>query len=93
MIRTGHVVLNLIIVVKNPVSCRPVRKPGFEGKPVKEAKFTEIPNEANEVRIAFLPPMSGLAAVEPKLEPCRLNVLFGRRTDSTGFTEFMLSDI
>ena len=57
--------------------CRPVRKPGFEGKPVKEAKFTEIPNEANEVRIAFLPPMSGLAAVEPKLEPGRLNVLLG----------------
>ncbi|HLA00868.1 MAG TPA: AAA family ATPase [Thermodesulfovibrionales bacterium] len=58
-------------------SCRPVRKPGFEGKPVKEAKFTEIPNEANEVKIAFLPPMSGLAAVEPKLEPGRLNVLLG----------------
>ena len=57
--------------------CRPVRKPGFEGKPVKEAKFTEIPNEANEVKIAFLPPMSGLAAVEPKLEPGRLNVLLG----------------
>lgn len=57
--------------------CRPTRKAGFEEKPVKEAKFTEIPNEANEVRIAYLPPMSGLAAVEPKLEPGRLNVLLG----------------
>lgn len=57
--------------------CRPIRKPGFEEKPVKEAKFTKIPNEANEVRIAFLPPMSGLAAVEPKLEAGRLNVLLG----------------
>ncbi|MBI3752721.1 MAG: AAA family ATPase [Deltaproteobacteria bacterium] len=57
--------------------CRPTRKAGFEEKPVKEAKFTEIPDEANEVKIAFLPPMSGLAAVEPKLEPGRLNVLLG----------------
>jgi len=57
--------------------CRPIRKVGFEEKPVKEAKFTEIPDEANEVRIAYLPPMSGLAAVEPKLEPGRLNVLLG----------------
>jgi ABC-type lipoprotein export system ATPase subunit len=57
--------------------CRPIRKSGFEKKPVKEAKFTGIPNEANEVRIAYLPPMSGLSAVEPKLEPGRLNVLLG----------------
>ena len=57
--------------------CRPMRRKGFEEKPVKEARFTEIPNEANEVRIAYLPPMSGLTAVEPKLEPGRINVLLG----------------
>jgi len=57
--------------------CRPMRRTGFEEKPVKEARFTEIPDEANEVRIAYLPPMSGLAAVEPKLEPGRINVLLG----------------
>ncbi|MBI5182970.1 MAG: AAA family ATPase, partial [Nitrospinae bacterium] len=57
--------------------CRPIRKAGYEDRPVKDAKFTEIPDEANEVKIAFLPPMSGLAAVEPKLEPGRLNVLLG----------------
>jgi hypothetical protein len=57
--------------------CRPIRKSGFEEKPVKEAKFTELPNEANEVKIAYLPPMSGLAATEPKLESGRLNVLLG----------------
>jgi len=57
--------------------CRPMRRKGFEEKPVKEARFTEIPDEANEVRIAYLPPMSGLAAVEPKLEPGRINVLLG----------------
>jgi ABC-type lipoprotein export system ATPase subunit len=36
-----------------------------------------IPEEAAEVRVAFLPPMSGLAAVEPKWEPGRINVLIG----------------
>ncbi len=57
--------------------CRPIRESGFEAKPVKEAMFTEIPDEAHDVRIAYLPPMSGLAAVEPKLEAGRLNVLLG----------------
>jgi len=57
--------------------CRPLRKPGYENKPVKEAKFTDIPDEANEVKIAYLPPMSGLIATEPKLEPGRINVLLG----------------
>ena len=36
-----------------------------------------IPDEAGSVRVAFLPPMSGLAAVEPKWEPGRINVLTG----------------
>ncbi len=36
-----------------------------------------IPEEAADVRVAFLPPMSGLAAVEPKWEPGRINVLIG----------------
>lgn len=57
--------------------CRPIRESGFEAKPVKEAMFTEIPDEAHDVRIAYLPPMSGLAAIEPKLEAGRLNVLLG----------------
>jgi len=37
----------------------------------------EVPLEAAEVRVAYLPPMSGLAAVEPKWEPGRINVLIG----------------
>jgi len=57
--------------------CRPIRESGFENKPVKEARFTDIPDEAQDIRIAFLPPMSGLAAVEPKLEAGRINVLLG----------------
>ncbi len=37
----------------------------------------EVPHEAADVRVAFLPPMSGLAAVETKLEPGAVNVLIG----------------
>jgi ABC-type lipoprotein export system ATPase subunit len=59
------------------ILCRPVRKSGFEDKPVKSAEFTTVPEVANKVRIAYLPPMSGLAATEPKLEPGRINVLMG----------------
>jgi len=57
--------------------CRPSRRPGFESVPVKSAKFTTVPPECEKVRIAFLPPMSGLAAIEPKWEPGRINVLLG----------------
>lgn len=39
----------------------------------------DIPDEdiLNTINVAFLPPMSGLASVEPKLEPGRINVLIG----------------
>jgi energy-coupling factor transporter ATP-binding protein EcfA2 len=57
--------------------CRPIRKPGFEDKPVTKAEFTTIPEITSKLRIAYLPPMSGLAAIEPKLEPGRINVLVG----------------
>ncbi len=57
--------------------CRPIRLPGYESVPVKNAKFTQVPPECYKVRIAFLPPMSGLAATEPKWEPGRINVLLG----------------
>jgi ABC-type lipoprotein export system ATPase subunit len=59
------------------ILCRPVRKADFEDKPVRSAEFTNIPEAANNVRIAYLPPMSGLAATEPKWEPGRINVLLG----------------
>jgi len=52
--------------------CRPLR--------VAEGSGTErmpVPPQAAKVRVAFLPPMSGLAAVEPKWEPGRINVLIG----------------
>ena len=52
--------------------CRPLRK----GNGNKSGRM-EVPSEASEVRVASLPPMSGLAAEEPKWEPGRINVLLG----------------
>ncbi|HZG41937.1 MAG TPA: AAA family ATPase, partial [Longimicrobium sp.] len=49
--------------------CRPLRLEAGQRMPV--------PPEASTVRVAYLPPMSGLAATEPKWEPGRVNVLMG----------------
>ncbi|MCG3199841.1 MAG: hypothetical protein GHCLOJNM_04368 [bacterium] len=57
--------------------CRPARLPGFEDKKVQEAKFSEIPDEALRVQLAYLPPMSGLTTSEPKWELGRIRVLIG----------------
>jgi ABC-type transport system involved in cytochrome c biogenesis ATPase subunit len=57
--------------------CRPIRVEGFQTGPVKTARFTAVPPGCDNVRVAFLPPMSGLAATEPKWEPGRINVLLG----------------
>jgi len=37
----------------------------------------EVPSAASDIKVAFLPPMSGLAAVEPKWELGRISVLIG----------------
>jgi hypothetical protein len=52
--------------------CRPLRM--AEGR--SPARMP-IPEEAGLVRVALLPAMSGLAAVEPKWEPGRIDVLIG----------------
>ena len=52
--------------------CRPLRL--NDAKPVQRMP---VPAPAAAVKVAFLPPMSGLAAVEPKWEPGRINVLVG----------------
>lgn len=52
--------------------CRPLRLEGGAS-----SDRMPVPSEAGQVRVAFLPPMSGLAAVEPKWEPGRVNVLIG----------------
>ncbi len=64
--------------------CRSLRT-GLKNKPTKEQGAKEkviiermtVPEEAHNTRVAFLPPMSGLASVEPKLEQGRINVLIG----------------
>ncbi len=43
----------------------------------KQPQRMEVPLAASAMRVAFLPPMSGLAAIEPKWEPGRINVLLG----------------
>lgn len=52
--------------------CRPLRQ--FTDD---EAPRMPVPQQADKQRMAFLPPMSGLSAVEPKWEPGRVNVLIG----------------
>lgn len=52
--------------------CRPLRT-GDDSA----SKRMAVPAEAADVRVAFLPPMSGLAAVEPIVETGRINVLIG----------------
>ena len=59
-------------------ACRPLRLPGHELKPVKEAKFSTIPKEAAAVKIAYLPPMSGLADREFLKQEGELDFLIGQ---------------
>jgi len=54
------------------IYCRPLRL-SDEKNPPRMA----IPEQATRVRIAFLPPMSGLAATEYRLDPGAINVLLG----------------
>ena len=43
----------------------------------KHPERMPVPEEAASIKVAFLPAMSGLAAIEPKWEPGRINVLLG----------------
>lgn len=52
--------------------CRPLRLTEND-QPQRMA----VPQDVSDIRIAFLPPMSGLAGTEPKWEPGRINVLLG----------------
>ena len=56
----------------NPESfyCRPILKN-------EKDEMIKIPTALADVKVAFLPPMSGLASVEPKIEHGRINVLIG----------------
>ncbi|MBI5524995.1 MAG: AAA family ATPase [Deltaproteobacteria bacterium] len=52
--------------------CRPLRL-----SEDKAPQRMPVPAEAADTRFAYLPPMSGLAATEPKWETGRINVLLG----------------
>ena len=58
--------------------CRPIRKPGFVESSVAGAKFTEIPDEAKKVNLAYLPPMSGLADREFMKQQGEIDFLIGQ---------------
>jgi hypothetical protein len=53
--------------------CRPLRLQSGTKQPDRMT----VPAQAAETLVAFLPPMSGLAATEPKWEAGRINVLLG----------------
>lgn len=57
--------------------CRPLREAGFEESPVADAKFTEV-TEAAAVKVAYLPPMSGLADREFLKQPGEIGFLIGQ---------------
>ncbi len=52
--------------------CRPLRLTEDQAP-----QRMNVPLEAGQTRLAYLPPMSGLAATEPKWETGRINVLIG----------------
>lgn len=58
--------------------CRPVRKPGFDEAPVGEAEFTDIPDAVSSVRVAYLPPMSGLTDREFLKQPGEIAFFIGQ---------------
>jgi len=58
--------------------CRPLRLPGFKDVPVKDAKFSPVPREASGVKVAYLPPMSGLADREFIKQPGEIGFLIGQ---------------
>lgn len=58
--------------------CRPLRQKGYEDKKVGQAEFTEIPDEASSVKVAYLPPMSGLTDREFIKQQGEIDFLIGQ---------------
>jgi uncharacterized protein YjhX (UPF0386 family) len=55
------------------IYCRPLRLSNN-----KQPERMSIPSEALNVKVGFLPPMSGLEASEPKVQPGWINVMLGQ---------------
>ena len=65
------------------IVCRPLRLPGYEDKPVREAKFSSIPETitgeaGSSIKVAYLPPMSGLADQEFLKQQGEIDFLIGQ---------------
>ncbi len=58
--------------------CRPLRLREYEDVQVTKAEFSDIPPQATEVSIAYLPPMSGLADREFIKERGEIGFLIGQ---------------
>ena len=54
--------------------CRPLRKSEKDGKVTEQIP---VPEEASNLSVAFLPPMSGLISNESRLDPGAINVRIG----------------
>ncbi len=57
---------------------RPIRRAGFENVRVSDAAYTEIPEAAADVKVVYLPPMSGLADREFVKQPGEIAFLIGQ---------------
>jgi len=60
------------------LACRPLRREGFEEARVENAEFTTVPPHATSTRVAFLPPMSGLAEREHVKQRGEIEYLIGQ---------------
>ena len=60
---------------EEPFYCRPLRLSG--GAAGQTVDRMSVPDEARDIQIAFLPPMSGLAATETRLDRGAVNVRVG----------------
>jgi hypothetical protein len=52
--------------------------PGYEHAKVSDAKFSEIPEHASAVQVAYLPPMSGLTDREHLKQTGEIGFLIGQ---------------
>ncbi len=59
-------------------SCAGRCTPQYNDVPVKDAKFSRVPTEASGVKVAYLPPMSGLADREFIKQPGEIGFLIGQ---------------
>jgi ABC-type taurine transport system ATPase subunit len=58
--------------------CRPCRLPEYQDSQVSRAKFSQIPPQAETTKVAYLPPMSGLADREHLKQLGEIDFLVGQ---------------